>query len=384
MSDFIYTTAINKLRKLKKRVRVIPGGTSAGKTYGIIPVLVDDAARNPGLEISIVSESIPHLRRGALRDFEKIMRASGRWQEGRFNKALLKYTFNNGSFIEFFSTDQPDRLRGARRNVLYINEANNVSFESYLELAVRTSKTIWLDFNPTGEFWVDTELANDKDVEILKLTYLDNEAAPEAAVKEIEKARQKAKTSDFWANWYKVYGLGERGILQGVVFSNWQTIPAIPSEAQLIGCGLDFGYTNDPSALIEVYNYNGKRILNERLYSTGMHNKDIATYLPKCTIWADSAEPKSIDEIFRLGHDIRGATKGRDSINFGIQVMQNQQYLVTQKSVNLIKELRSYCWDKDKTGTTLNKPVDKWNHAIDAIRYHEMETVGFSKELSFY
>ena len=138
---FIYTTAIRKLRNLNKRIKGIPGGTSAGKTFGILPILIDRATRQP-LEISVVSESIPHLRRGALKDFEKIMRSTNRWIEGSFNKALLKYTFANGSYIEFFSADQPDRLRGARRNILYINECNNVDFEAYQQLAIRTDKEV--------------------------------------------------------------------------------------------------------------------------------------------------------------------------------------------------------------------------------------------------
>src|SRR5690606_17290486 len=173
MSDeaFIYTTAIRKLRQLKKRIKIVPGGTSAGKTFGIIPILIDKAARQPGLEISIVSESIPHLRRGALKDFEKIMKATNRWIEGNYSKSLLKYTFANGSYIEFFGTDQPDKLRGARRSILYINEANNVHFEAYQQLAIRTSQEVWLDFNPTNEFWVHTELQADPDAETLILTY---------------------------------------------------------------------------------------------------------------------------------------------------------------------------------------------------------------------
>ena len=154
--SFVYTTAIKKLRKLDKRIRIVPGGTSAGKTYGIIPIEIDYAARHPNTETSIVSESIPHLRRGALKDFEQIMRNTNRWIEGSFNKALLKYTFQNGSYIEFFSADQSDRLRGARRHRLYINEANNINWDAYMQLSIRTRDVIWLDYNPTHEFWVHT------------------------------------------------------------------------------------------------------------------------------------------------------------------------------------------------------------------------------------
>ena len=382
---FTRTTAINKIRKLEKRIKIIQGGTSAGKTFGILPVLIDKAIKQPNLEVSVVAESIPHLRRGALRDFEKIMKWTNRFVDERFNKTLLKYEFSNGSFIEFFSADDSSKLRGARRDVLYINECNNVTFESYNELAIRTRKEIFLDFNPSNEFWVHTELKDEPDSDFLILTYLDNEALDKSIVEQIEKNREKAATSNYWANWWKVYGEGQLGMLEGVVLNNWQIIDKIPVNARLLGIGLDFGYTNDPSAIIEVYNYNGKRIVNEVAYQTGMLNSDIARLLPKKVIvYADSSEPKSIDEIRKHGITIKGVTKGKDSINYGIDVMQQQDYLVTSNSTNLIKELRSYIWDTDKSGKRLNKPIDHHNHAIDALRYHEMETVGINSNYGKY
>lgn len=376
---FVRTTAINKILRLKKRIKIIQGGTSAGKTYGILPILINKATKEK-LEISVVSESIPHLRRGALKDFIKIMQETNRWIDPHFNKSLLKYTFANGSFIEFFSVDQPDKLRGARRDILYINEANNVDFESYNQLAIRTSKEVFIDYNPTHEFWAHNELIPDKDSEFIILTYKDNEALSENIVTEIEKAREKAKTSSYWENWWNVYGLGQIGSLEGVIFSNWKQIDSIPKDARLIGLGCDFGYTNDPTAIIQVYTWNGKRILNEICYRTQMVNGDIGRMLPNDVItYADSAEPKSIEEIKRTGAYIKGVTKGRDSINFGIQIMQDQEYLVTTQSTNLIKELRYYSWDKDKNGKVLNKPIDNFNHAIDAVRYHEMESIGLAQ-----
>lgn len=379
MSEFVYTTAIKKLRKLKQRVKVIPGGTSAGKTFGILPILIDTAARIPMLEISVVSESIPHLRKGAMKDFLKIMKATNRYIDQNWNRSYLTYTFSNGSYIEFFSADQEDKVRGPRRNILYVNECNNISFETYHQLAIRTSLSIWLDFNPSNEFWAYTELNQDSDVEWLTLTYKDNEGLPESIVKEIEKAKEKAKTSKYWENWWNVYGLGQLGSLEGVIFSNWSIIDNIPPEARKVGSGLDFGYTNDPTALIDVYEWNGKRILDERVYRQGMVNADIVPYCTKqIIVYADSSEPKSIEEIRRFGIMIKGVTKGTDSITFGIQVMQGQEYLITSRSTNLIKEFRQYCWDVDKTGKRLNKPIDKWNHAIDAVRYHEMESIGIA------
>jgi phage terminase large subunit len=375
---FIRTTAINKLLKLKKRIRIVPGGTSAGKTFGIIPILIDKATKQKGLEISIVSESIPHLRRGAMKDFEKIMRETNRWNENSFSKTLLRYTFFNGSYIEFFGADQADKLRGARRNILYINEANNVTFESYQQLAIRTSQEVWLDFNPTNEFWVHHELQADPDSETLILTYKDNEALEPALVREIEKAREKAKTSSYWENWWNVYGLGKTGSLDGVIFRNWKQINGVPEEARLLGYGVDFGYSNDPTSIVEVYKYNDQRILNEICYQKGLSNREIAGFInTPLMAYCDSAEPKSIAELRNYKINAQGVTKGADSILFGIQTMQDQSYLVTSHSTNLISELRKYCWDKDKkTGSQMNKPIDMFNHAIDAVRYHEMETIG--------
>jgi len=378
------TTAINKILALKKRIKIIQGGTSAGKTFGILPILIDKAAKQPGLEISVVAESIPHLRRGALRDFLKVMKWTNRFVDDRFNKSLLKYEFANGSFIEFFSADDSSKLRGARRDILYVNECNNVNFEAYNELSIRTKKEVYLDFNPANEFWVE-EIKEDKEADFIILTYKDNEALDIGIVDQIEKNRLKAETSTYWRNWWKVYGLGELGMLEGVVFSNWKQIDTIPKEARLVGIGLDFGYTNDPTSCIEIYKHNDKRILNEIVYQTGLLNSDISKKLPKdVPVYADSAEPKSIADIQRYGITIKGVTKGRDSINYGIDVMQREEYLVTSNSTNLIKELRSYCWDTDKTGKRLNKPIDNYNHAIDAVRYHEMETLGMNKNYGSY
>jgi phage terminase large subunit len=382
---FKRTTSINKILSLKRRIKIIQGGTSAGKTFGILPILIDKCTKEKGLEVSVVAETIPHLRRGALKDFLKIMRWTNRYFDDRFNKTLLRYEFANGSSIEFFSADDASKLRGARRDILYINECNNVTFESYNELAIRTKREVYLDFNPANEFWVHKELKDEPDTDFIILTYKDNEALDESIVAQIEKNRDKAATSSYWANWWRVYGLGEVGSLEGVVFNNWKEIDTIPKEAKLIGIGLDFGYTNDPTAAIEIYNYNGTRIINELVYRTGMVNSDIAKILPSgVIIYADSSEPKSIEEIRRQGKTIKGVTKGADSINYGIDVMQRQDYLVTKQSTNLIKELRSYCWDVDKQGQRMRKPIDHYNHAIDALRYHEMEALGLKSNYGQY
>jgi phage terminase large subunit len=370
--EFIVTTALKKLLRLKKRIKIVRGGTSASKTFSILPILIDRAIKTPDLEISVVSESIPHLRRGALKDFLKIMMALGRYNDNQFNKSTLKYTFVNGSYIEFFSVDQPDKLRGARRNVLYVNECNNVDFDSYYQLAIRTSGEIWLDYNPSSLFWVDRELLTQDDVDFITLTYLDNEALSETIVKEIESAKEKAKTSSYWENWWQVYGLGQTGSLEGVCIPEWQEIN-LPAEARLLCYGMDWGYSNDPTSLIAMYKYNDAYIFDELIYQKGLLNSDISDLLKtnavKDIVYADSAEPKSIAELNSYGHNVLPVTKGRDSIVYGLNLINQNKVYVTSRSKNLINELQNYIWMVDKQGNKLNKPIDAYNHAIDAMRY---------------
>jgi phage terminase large subunit len=372
MTDFVVTTAIKKLLKLKKRKKIIQGGTSAGKTFGILPILIDRALRTSGLEISVVSESIPHLRRGALKDFLKIMMMTNRYNDVQYNKSMLKYSFANGSYIEFFSIESADKLRGARRHTLYVNEANNIPFEAYNQLSIRTSGDIWIDFNPTSSFWAHTEVQDNEDADFLKLTYLDNEALPQTIVQDIEKAKHKALTSTYWSNWWNVYGLGEIGSLEGACIKDWKLID-LPNEARLLCHGMDFGYTNDPSSLIALYKYNNAYIFDEVIYQRGLLNSQISNLLKthevEDIIYADSAEPKSIAELSSYGHMVLPVKKGKDSIVYGINLINQNEIYITNRSHNLIKELQNYIWLKNKEGETLNKPIDAFNHCIDAMRY---------------
>jgi phage terminase large subunit len=369
---FVRTTSINKLLKLDKFIKGVQGGSSAGKTFGIIPIEIDYATKHPNTEISIVAESIPHLKRGAIKDFKKIMMSTGRWFENRWNATDFKYTFANGSYIEFFSADIDSKLRGARRDRLYINECNNVSFHAYTELAMRTKQSVFLDWNPTREFWFHAELMNDTNVDYITLTYKDNEAAPKTAIDFIERAKEKAKTSDYWDNWYRVYGLGEIGQVQGTIFTNWHQIDNVPQEAKYIGIGCDFGYSNDPTAIVMVYKWNNEFILDEIAYQKELSNKAIADILKPYggLVVCDSAEPKSIADLRSYGINATPCVKGKDSIINGIQKIQALERIhITKRSTNLIKEFRGYVWKTDRNGTILNEPIDFQNHLCDSVRY---------------
>ncbi len=385
---FQRTTAINKILSLDKFIKGIQGGTSAGKTYGILPILINTAIVESGVDISVVAESIPHLKRGAMKDFQKIMQVTGRWRGDCWNASDFKYTFPNGSNIEFFSSDSDAKLRGARREYLYMNEANNQTFNAYTELVARTKKGVYLDWNPTAEFWFHEHLMNDHDVDYLVLTYLDNEACPESAKNFILKAKEKAKTSQYWDNWYKVYGLGQVGSLQGIIFE-FNQVEKIPDNSEFICYALDWGFTNDPTAFIEVYRYNGEVYVNELIYSTGLTNSDILKRLNELGIdkrryiVADSAEPKSIEDIYRGGYNVHPAQKGKDSINSSIDILKGYKLNVTKSSVNLIKELRGYVWDKDKEGKDTNRPIDFNNHAIDALRYASLNKLKRGAEFNY-
>lgn len=302
------------------------------------------------------------------------MKETGRWINTGWHGTDFKYTFQNGSFIEFFSATDDSKLRGARRDILYMNEANNLSFHSYTELSSRTKEFVYLDWNPTNSFWFHEEVLGDDDVDFLIINYLDNEACPESAKNFIEKAKEKSKTSKYWENWYRVYGLGEVGVLEGVIFQNWKPIDKIPDDAILESQGLDFGFTNDPTTLMQRYRWNGKYIFNEVIYQKGLTNNEIAKLIKannanKVLTYADSAEPKSIAELKQLGINITGAIKGADSINIGIDNLRREEFYVTSGSLNFIKELRNYMWAVDKEGKTLNKPIDAFNHCIDSCRY---------------
>lgn len=364
---FNHTTCFNKIAVLNKRLRIIQGGTSAGKTGSILLYLIAKAQSDKTKTLtSIVSESIPHLKRGAMRDFKNMLQAHGYWKEDRWNATDSIYTFETGSQIEFFSSDNGDKLRGARRDRLFINECNNVTLEAFMQLEVRTKEFVLLDYNPTNEFWVYTEILNKRtDYDFIIVTYKDNEGLSPEIINAIEQRRSNAA-------WWKVYGEGQLGVVEGRIYKDWNTIDEIPHEARLERRGIDFGYTNDPTAIVDVYYYNGGYILDEVCYQKGMSNKQIADFiknLPSTLCIADSAEPKSIDELILYGLNVVPTVKGPDSIRQGIQKVQFQRISMTKRSVNLIKEYRNYLWRVNKDGKVLNEPEGGLDHALDAVRY---------------
>lgn len=365
------TSATKKIFSLKKRIRAVAGGTAASKTISILIWLIDycQSSKNKGKMATVVSESYPHLRNGAVRDFEIIMKDRGYWNDELWNKTGV-YTFETGNTLQFISVDTYSKAHGPRRDVLFVNECNNLDHSIVDQLIIRTKEIVWLDWNPTSEFWFYTDMLVNraKDIDFITLTYKDNEALDKTTIDEIESHRNNKA-------WWTVYGLGQLGQLEERIYKNWQIIKDIPYEARLERYGLDFGYTNDPTVIIAIYRYNNGIIIDEVTYQKGLSNKTIADILlnkPKALTVADSAEPKSIDEIYSYGVNIIGASKGQGSVYQGIQYVQDQKISITERSVNTLKAYRNYLFMKDKDERVLNDPDDsvhEWSNSMDAIRY---------------
>lgn len=381
-------TTTRKISKLNKDLRIIQGGTSASKTISILLYLIDYAMCNPGLLISVVSESLPHMKKGALKDFLAIMKAHKYYNEDQYNRTDRQYTFRNGTVMEFFGLDDPDKAHGPRRDVLFINEANNVSYQTFDALDVRTALFTIIDFNPTTEFWVHTEVIPNQDHDFLVVTYKDNEALSDKIVRKIESRKHNT-------NWWRVYGLGLVGKLEGLIFPNFEIIPDVPEDARLERHIVDFGYTNDDAAIGNLYSWNGGFVIEELGFGTGIKNRELSNIIRKAegleevqtlsefdteteilTI-ADSAEPKSIEDMNDYGVNTIGSTKGQGSVSAGIEVTQDQKLYITASSVNFIKCFRNYQWKVDKkTGKSTNTPEHEFSHAPDAVRYGITDILG--------
>lgn len=374
------TTALRKIASLRKRIKVIRGGQGAGKTVSVLILLINHASSKPDKEILIISAELTKMRITVIKDFVKVMKMAGIYEESRFIAGTL-YRFPNGSFIKFIGLDKEDVGKGLRCDIAYFNEVNKCAQESYRQVSTRAGQVI-ADYNPDAEFYIDRDIIGREDCDFLQLTFRDNELLADTERDEILNYYTQGYNSDgsirnsYWANLWQVYGLGNIGALHGVVFTNWAEVDQIPATSKLIAYGMDFGYTNDPTTCTAIWQYNNEFYFDEVLYQTGLTNPEIARVLTAkgidkaAYIYADSAEPKSIQELKHAGLRIKGADKGRDSIMFGIQCMQEGRFYVTSRSVNLLRELRAYVWDTDKNGAKLNKPIDAFNHCIDGIRYY--------------
>lgn len=365
------TTATHKIFDLHKRIRAVAGGTSASKTISILIWLIDycQSSKNRNKIVTVTSESYPHLYHGAILDFKNIMKDRGYWRDDLWHDTKHEYTFETGNKLEFVTFDSYSKAHGSRRDVLFVNEGNNMSYNIVDQLMVRTREVVWLDWNPTNEFWFYTSLLGLRDdIDFITLTYLDNEALDKETVHEIESHKGNK-------GWWQVYGLGQLGTLEGRIYKDWIEVDDIPEGARLVRRGLDFGYTNDPTVIVDIYKYNDAFVLDEMTYQKGLSNRTIAEILlnhERVLTIADSAEPKSIDEISNYGVNIIGAAKGAGSVYQGIQFVQAQKIYVTKRSIKTIKAYRNYLFLVDKNGKIINDPDDtihEWSNPMDAIRY---------------
>ena len=393
VNKYRYTKAYFKILDLiisnpDENVFVIRGGQGASKTVSIIELIIQSLL-NSEKEATILSSELSKMKRTVIRDYKKICKDWGLIKEETdFNRSESKHEYFNGSYIDFLGADVNDVGKGFRRDILYINEADKMDIDTAVQFISRAGLTI-IDYNPDALFWGD-EYINENN--FITLTFEDNECLAKSELKSIldyklkgfnnpdlpekELFKESNIKNKYWANKWKVYGLGQIGSLDGVVFSNWEIIETIPTDAKYNKTGVDFGYTNDPTTIIDKYTINGIPIYDEALYQKGLVNYQIAKELKsfKRNVVADSAEPKSIQEIKNYGVLIKGAEKGKDSISFGVQNIQGyEKCYVTRRSINLILELQKYTWAKDRNGNSLNVPIGTFNHCIDPIRYIEEE-----------
>lgn len=353
-----------------ERIKVNQGGTWSGKTWGILQVIFRKSLEDKTPKLtSIVSCTLPHLKKGALRDWKKILEMSGAISKVKENKTDHLYVFPNGSKVEFFSADDPNKMRGGRRDRLFVNECNLIDYESYRQLAMRTREEIYLDYNPVGEFWVHEKVIGREGVAFGISTYQNNKFVPENVKRDIESLKETDPEL------YRIYALGLTGKIQGLIFTNVDRCRAFPSECKKVGYGLDFGFSNDPTALVRMGVLHGNLYGEELIYETGLTNRDIAKRMEALgvgkseEIYADSAEPKSIEELRRMGWNIRPAKKGADSIRHGVDLIKQYPVKLTSSSVNWLKEAKNYKWAQ-KGSDMLNKPIDRFNHCWDAARYY--------------
>jgi phage terminase large subunit len=355
------------LKRSKKKIVVEQGGTRSGKTYNILLwIIFHYCAKYTGQTITIARKTFPAVRSSVMRDFFDILKQHELYNEDLHNKSNSEYVLN-GNLVEFVSLDQPQKIRGRKRDLAFLNEANELTFEDWQQIVFRTNGRIILDYNPSDSFhWIYDRVIPREDADFYQTTYQDNPFLDATIVAEIERLKQTDE------HYWRVYGLGERGTNRAQVFQ-FSTYQQLPPQAKFLSYGLDFGFTNDPSALVACYQWGDNLYFQEVLYSTNLTNQDLSQMFTKFEVgrydevFADSSEPKSIEELHRMGFNVKPTAKGADSVNAGIDMLK--RYKLHVNGSNLVKEMENYKWLEDKNGNLLNKPEDKYNHAIDALRY---------------
>jgi phage terminase large subunit len=364
----------------KTPILVHSGGSSSSKTYSILQALFTIACTNPNRVITVVGQDLPNLKKGAIRDSKNIIESTPIFQNfiNTYNKSDYIYTFKNNSIIEFTSYDDELDARSGKRTHCFINEANGVAYGIFEQLRIRTTDLMVIDFNPSAQFWAHEKLQGRDDVTWINSTFRDNafiNATTRDAILSYEPTPENIARGTANEYRWKVYGLGEVGRLEGLVFPEFKVDATFPAEYKWRVFGMDFGYTNDPTTLIEIRYAEGKLYWRQHIYETGLTNPDIAERLkdiehpPGEVIIADSAEPKSIAELKRMGWHIKPAIKGTDSVMNGIDAIKRYPNVIHAGSRDLITEFNSYTWKKDRNGNAMNVPIDQYNHAIDAGRY---------------
>lgn len=349
------------------------GSSRSSKTYNILIWLIIYCLNNPGTRLSIVRATLPALKGSVFIDFKEILNKMGIYDEKAMNKTELTYIFPNGSWVEFFSTDSEQKLRGRKRDVLFVNEANELKYIEWQQLKMRTTKFTLIDYNPSfsDEHWI-CDVNNEQNTFHFISTYKDNPFLEQTIINEIESLQHKNES--LW----KIYGLGLQAQIEGLIFTNIEIIDEIPGHVKMNNIGIDFGYSNDPTAIVDIGIYNDCLYVDEICYKTYMLTSDIIRelkpYYPKKVI-AESADPRLIQEIRNAGINIKPVTKGHGSVMEGITKMLEYRICITKQSINIIKELKNYTYEQDSNGKWLNKPIDAFNHGIDATRYVVLETV---------
>lgn len=353
----------------------LQGSSRSGKTYSIVQFLCMLCFNRAGTTVSIIRAGMPSIKRTVYRDFKDVMLSFGWWDDKSMNKSEFVYTFPNGSWIEFFSTDNEQKVRGSKRKILFVNEANELSFIEWQQLQMRTTEFSILDYNPSfsEDHWIN-QVNEEKNTYWFISTYKDNPFLEPKVIAEIESL--KWKNPSLW----RIYGLGLRAVVEGLIFENVVIDDYVPIDARKHRwIGVDFGYSNDPTAIIDVSLWGNDLYLDERCYQTKMLTGDIIRELKRIEgspeIISECADPRLVDEISNAGLNIKAVTKYPGSVNAGIMKMQQYRIHITRRSTNLRKEFNNYTWQQNKDGKWLNVPVDMWNHGIDGVRYCVLDKV---------